>query len=33
MNNIKLINPLIYKKRSDISFNKTILILLLILDN
>jgi hypothetical protein len=31
MNNIKLINPVIYRKRRDMSFNKTILIFLILL--
>ena len=29
MNNIKFINPVIYRKKRDMSFNKTILILLI----
>jgi hypothetical protein len=39
MNNIEMINPVIYRKRRDMSFNKSIflffipLILLLILEN
>lgn len=31
MNNIKFINPVIYRKRRDMSFNKTILLISLIL--